>query len=78
MMSSWFSENMELAEALKAEQTSTSSRSLAMSRSQPPFHLLEKLANLLNRQAIAGQQGVQDWVIEQVIERRLRFSVCHR
>ena len=50
---------------------------VAAGRPQPLFHLVEKPPNLFNLQAIAGQQGVQDRVIEKVIERGLRSFVAH-
>jgi hypothetical protein len=44
---------------------------------QPQLHLVEKPSNFFNLQAIAGQQGVQDRVIEKVIERGLGSSIAH-
>jgi hypothetical protein len=76
-MPSSFSENMGLAAAPEVEQVITSSGSLATDRPQPVFHLLEKPTNFFNLQAISGQHGVQDRIIEKVIERRLRSSGVH-
>jgi len=72
-----FSETMRLAAVPKTEQAVTPSGGVAAGRPQPLFHLVEKPSNLFNLQAIAGQQGVQDRVIEKVIERGLRSSVTH-
>jgi hypothetical protein len=63
---------MKLAAVPKTEQAVTPSGGVAAGRPQPLFHLVEKPPDLFNLQAITGQQGVQDRVIEKVIERGLR------
>jgi len=61
----------------KIERAGTFSGGLAADQSQTLPHLVEKSSNVFNLQAIPRQQGVQDWVIEKVIERRLRCSNAH-
>ena len=41
------------------------------------LHLVEELANLINRQPIAGQQTVHDRITEKVIKRRFGSSSIH-
>jgi hypothetical protein len=72
-----FCKNMRLAADPGTEQASTPSGGLAAGQPQTLPHLVEKPSNLVNLQAIAGQHGVQDRVIEKVIERGLRSSVIH-
>jgi len=67
---------MKLAAVPKTEQAVTPSGGVAAGRPQPLFHLVEKPPDLFNLQAITGQQGVQDRVIEKVIERGLRSFVA--
>jgi hypothetical protein len=72
-----FCKNMRLVVDPGIEQASNSSGGLAAGRSQTLPHLVEKSSNLFDLQAITGQQGMQDWIIEKVIERGLRSSVTH-
>ena len=72
-----FCKNMRLAAEPGTEQASTPSGGVAAGRPKPLFHLVEKPPDLFNLQAITGQQGVQDRVIEKVIERGLRSFVAH-
>src|SRR4051812_26450252 len=72
-----FCKNMRLAAVPRTEQAANPSRRLAAGRSQPPLHLIEKPTDLVNRQAVAGQQGVHDWIIKKVIKRGFRLHVAH-
>jgi hypothetical protein len=72
-----FCKSMRLAVDPGTEQASTPSSGLAAGQSQTLPHLVEKPPDLFNLQAITGQQGVQDRVIEKVIERGLRSFVAH-
>jgi hypothetical protein len=72
-----FCKNMRLAADPGIKQASTRSGGRAAGQPQTLPHLVEKSSNLFDLQAIAGQQGVQDRIIEKVIERGLRSSVTH-
>jgi hypothetical protein len=72
-----FCKNMRLAAVPEIGRTVILSSGFAANWPQPPLHLIEKPTNLFNRQAVAGQQGVQDRVTEKVIKRGFRLHVAH-
>jgi hypothetical protein len=68
---------MRLTVVPEIERSPIPSSGLAANWPQPPLHLIEKPTNLVNRQAVAGQQGVHDWIIKKVIKRGFRLYVTH-